>query len=75
MSDNVININGKDHEIDTMSDQQKYMIKQIKNLTSQEEELLFRLDPVRIAKNAYTNSLIQSLEVKDEFKTKESANS
>ena len=72
MSDNVININGKDHNIDTMSDQQKYLIKQIRSLTAEEERLSFELDPIRVAKNAFTNSLIQSLEEKDEFKTKES---
>ena len=70
MSDNVININGKDHNIDTMSDQQKYLIKQIRSLTAEEERLSFQLDPIRVAKNAFTNSLIQSLEEKDEFKTR-----
>ena len=64
MSDNVININGKDHEIDTMSEQQKYMIKQIRALTTEEERLAFQLDPIRVAKNSYTTALIQSLEEK-----------
>ena len=49
MSDNVININGKDHNIDTMSDQQKYLIKQIRALTAEEEKLAFQLDPIRVA--------------------------
>ena len=53
MSDNVININGKDHNIDTMSDQQKYLIKQIRALTAEEERLSFQLDPIRVAKNSY----------------------
>ena len=74
MSDNVININGKDHNIDSMSDQQKYIIKQIRALTAEEEKLSFQLDPIRVAKNSYTTALIQSLEEKDEFKTKESVN-
>ena len=70
--ENIIHINGKDHNIDTMSDQQKYIIKQIRALTEEEEKLAFRLDPIRVAKNSYTTALIQSLEEKDEFKTKES---
>tara|TARA_Y100001938_G_scaffold149398_1_gene236052 strand:+ start:2654 stop:2881 length:228 start_codon:yes stop_codon:yes gene_type:complete len=72
MSENIIHINGKDHNIDTMSDQQKYLIKQIRALQTEEERLTFQLDPIRVAKNSYTTALIQSLEEKDEFKTKES---
>jgi uncharacterized membrane protein len=74
MSENIIHINGKDHNIDTMSDQQKYLIKQIRALQTEEERLAFQLDPIRVAKNSYTSSLIKSLEEKDEFKAKESAN-
>ena len=64
MTENIIHINGKDHYIDTMSDQQKYIIKQIRALTAEEEKLAFQLDPIRVAKNSYTTALIQSLEEK-----------
>ena len=64
MSENIIHINGKDHNIDTMSDQQKYLIKQIRALQTEEERLAFQLDPIRVAKNSYTTALIQSLEEK-----------
>tara|TARA_R110001599_G_scaffold58080_3_gene159981 strand:- start:3085 stop:3285 length:201 start_codon:yes stop_codon:yes gene_type:complete len=62
--ENIIHINGKDHNMDTMSDQQKYIIKQIRSLTAEEEKLAFQLDPIRVAKNSYTTALIQSLEEK-----------
>ena len=39
MSDNVININGTEHKIDSMTDPQKYIIRQIRELTAQEERL------------------------------------
>ena len=64
MTENIIHINGKDHNIDAMSDQQKYIIKQIRALTAEEEKLAFQLDPIRVAKNSYTTALIQSLEEK-----------
>jgi hypothetical protein len=64
MTENIIHINGKDHNIDTMSNQQKYIIKQIRALTAEEERLAFQLDPIRVAKNSYTTALIQSLEEK-----------
>ena len=66
MNDNVININGTEHKIDSMTDPQKYIIRQIRELTAQEERLAFQLDPIRVAKNAYTNALMQSLEEKEE---------
>ena len=71
VKDNVININGTEHKIDSMTDQQKYIIRQIRELQVQEERLAFQIDPIRVAKNAYTNALIKSLEERDEFKVKE----
>ena len=71
VKDNVININGTEHKIDSMTDHQKYIIRQIRELQVQEERLAFQIDPIRVAKNAYTNALIKSLEERDEFKVKE----
>tara|TARA_R100001530_G_scaffold90779_1_gene63089 strand:+ start:817 stop:1095 length:279 start_codon:yes stop_codon:yes gene_type:complete len=71
IKDNVININGTEHKIDSMTDPQKYIIRQIRELQAQEERLAFQIDPIRVAKNAYTNALIKSLEERDEFKVKE----
>ena len=48
-----------------MSDSQKYIIKQIRALTAEEEKLAFQLDPIRVAKNSYTSALIKSLEEKE----------
>jgi hypothetical protein len=70
---NVININGNEYDPDKMSDEQKYIVRQIRDLSSQEERLNFQLDPVRVAKNAFINALIKSVEEKDEFKTKKEA--
>ena len=68
VKDNVININGTEHKIDSMTDQQKYIIRQIRELQVQEERLAFQIDPIRVAKHAYTNALIKSLEERDDFK-------
>ena len=40
MSDNVININGKDHNIDTMSDQEKVFNKTNKSFDSRRREVI-----------------------------------
>ena len=69
MDDKIININGKEYNPDTMSDKEKYQIAQIKDLQSQESKLMFQLDAIRVAKNVFTNSLIQSVEqAKEEVK-------
>ena len=72
MNDNIININGKEYNPDTMSDKEKYQIAQIKDLQSQESKLMFQLDVIRVAKNAFANSLIQSVEQAKEEAEKES---
>ena len=68
---NVININGNEYNQDEMTANQRYIIRQIKDLQTQEDELAFQLDQKKIAKNAFTRALINSVEEKDEFKTKE----
>ena len=69
MDDKVINITGKEYNPDKMSDKEKYQIAQIRDLQSQESKLMFQLDAIRVAKNAFTNSLIQSVEqAKEESK-------
>ena len=72
IKDNVININGKEYNPDTMSDKEKYQITQIRDLQTQESKLMFQLDVGRVAKNAFTNSLIQSVEQAKEEAEKES---
>ena len=54
-------IDGKQYEISKLADNQKYWIAQIQSLQAQENEMNFKLDPIKIAKNAFTNTLIQSL--------------
>ena len=75
MNDNVININGTDHKIDSMTDPQKYIIRQIRELTAQEDKLSFQLDPIRVAKNAYTSALIKSWKKKTNLKQKKKRHS
>ena len=65
MSDNVINIDGKEYNTDDMSQDQTYWINQIKDLQAKGANLRFQLDQVTVAQNAFTNSLIQSLKTED----------
>ena len=66
MSDNVISINGVEHDTESFSDQQRYLIGQIKDLETKVNSLKFQLDQVQVAHQVFVNQLIQSVEPANE---------
>ena len=66
MSDNVISINGIKHDTESMTDQQKYLVNQIRDLQTRAGALRFQLDQVQVAQDAFTKALIQSVEAVNE---------
>ena len=70
---NVINIDGKEYNTDDMSQDQTYWINQIKDLQAKGANLRFQLDQVTVAQNAFTNSLIQSVNNEEAVKRMEEA--
>ena len=69
MSDNVISINGVEHDAESLSDQQRYFIGQIKDLETKVNNLKFQLDQVQVAHQVFVDQLIKSVESGDEAKT------
>lgn len=65
MSENVIQINGKDYDTNTLSREQNYLVSQIKNLQAKSNSHKFELDQTQAALNQFTNALISSLEKKE----------
>ena len=59
---NVVTINGTDYTADQLSDNQRYMIEQIKDLQNKANGAKFQLDQLNVAKDAFTNALIASVE-------------
>ena len=59
---NVVTINGQEYNAESLSDQQKYLINQIRDLQTKAESIRFQLDQVTAAQNVFTNMLIQSVE-------------
>ena len=59
---NVVTINGTDYTADQLSDNQRYMIEQIKDLQNKANSAKFQLDQLNVAKDAFTNALIASVE-------------
>jgi hypothetical protein len=66
MTDNVISINSVQHDVESMTDQQKYLVNQIRDLQSRAGALRFQLDQVQVAQDAFTKALIESVEAVDE---------
>jgi len=62
--ENVINIDGNSYKEEDLDNQQKYLIKQIKDLQTKSASLRFQLDQVSVAQTSFTNSLIASLKEK-----------
>jgi hypothetical protein len=65
MTDNVIKIDGKEYNTEDMSIQQKYIIVQIRHLQNKSASLRSELDQVERAKSSFTNSLIESMNIKE----------
>ena len=63
---NVITIDGKEYNQEDLTQDQTYFINQIKDLQAKGANLKFQLDQVTVAQNAFTNSLIQSLNKEEE---------
>ena len=61
-TNNVVTINGTDYTSDQLNDNQKYYIEQIKDLQTKAASLKFQLDQINVAKESFTNALIQSVE-------------
>ena len=70
MTDNVIQINGKDYKTDNFNKEQNYIIAQIKSLQSKSNAHKFALDQMSAALTHFTNVLIESIN-KSEQQSKE----
>ena len=70
MTDNVIQINGKDYKTDNFNKEQNYIIAQIKSLQSKSNTHKFELDQMSAALTHFTNVLIESIN-KSEQQSKE----
>jgi len=63
---NVITINGKEYSAEDFNEQQTYLINQIRSCQQKAANIRFELDQIQAAQDAFTNSLIQSVEEKGE---------
>lgn len=66
MSDKTIEIDGVQHDIDAMTDEQKYFISQIQDLQKRAAQLRFSLDQLTVAQDVFTQNLLATLQKEQE---------
>mgnify|MGYP003144627526 CR=1 FL=1 len=66
MSENSIEINGVQHDVDSMTDEQKYFISQIQDLQKRASQLRFSMDQLTVAQDVFTQNRVSSLEKETE---------
>lgn len=66
MSESTIEIDGVTHDLDSMTDEQKYFIKQIQDLQQRAAQLRFSMDQLTVAQDVFTQNLMSSLEKETE---------
>ena len=62
----VLNLDGEEHEIDSMSDEQKVMINHIADLDRKINTTQFNLRQLQFGKSAFVNALKESLTKEEE---------
>ena len=62
----VLNLDGEEHEIDSMSDEQKVMINHIADLDRKINTTQFNLQQLQFGKSAFVNALKESLTEEEE---------
>jgi|TARA_Y100000289_G_scaffold44422_1_gene44320 hypothetical protein len=60
MTDNVLNIDGQDYKETDLSDKQKYLINQLKDLTNKSNTLRGQLDQLQRAAESFRTELLAS---------------
>lgn len=60
--DKTITMNGKDYDIDQVSEKAKYLVSQLKDLQTQATQLRGRLDQVDVCSRGFTQLLETELE-------------
>ena len=65
-NNNIININGTDYSQDDLSQEQKYMIAQVRELQMKAAQTKFQLDQIQVSLDHFTNKVIESIEDKEQ---------
>ena len=65
-NNNIININGTDYSQDDLSQEQQYMIAQVRDLQMKAAQTKFQLDQIQVSLDHFTTKVLESIEGKEE---------
>ena len=68
----VVNINGTKYTEEDFNEEQSYIIKQIRSCKDKAAQLMFELDQVKVAEQAFTNAFMISMKTSEEEKAESS---
>jgi len=68
----MITIDGTEYKEDDFTDEQKYMLAQVKDLQTKEEQIKFNLHQITVARQAFIDGLSKSLKEPIEAEADES---
>lgn len=60
----MVTIDGKEYDVETLSDEVKYMLKQVQDIDSKLAKARFEIDQLQVGRNAFVQAIAKS--VKDE---------
>ena len=62
----VVNINGTQYTEEDFTEEQSYLIKQLRSCKSKTVNLMFELDQIKMAEQAFTNVFLVSMKTSEE---------
>lgn len=69
--DDVITIDGVEYKVEDLTDEQKYLLNQIRNLDTKIQNQRFEIDQLNAARVRFTEIITQSFETKEEAPAEE----
>ena len=69
----IISVNGEEYDVGAMTDQQKYLVSQLRDLNTKIAQAQFGIDQLRGAQDAFTNALISSTQSQAEDEASDAA--
>jgi len=67
----VVNINGTKYTEEDFNEEQSYLVKQLRSCKAKTANLMFELDQVKVAEQAFTNMFLVSMKTAEDAESSE----
>ena len=67
----VVNLNGTEYTEEDFNEEQSYLVKQLRSCKVKNANLMFELDQVKAAEQAFTNAFLVSMKTSEEDESSE----